>query len=202
MEKLTADQLTALYSDGKSMKQIADSLGCSVNKIVYWMKKYGVKRRNISDALYLKLNPSGDPFTIKTNLSRSEIVLFGLGIGIYWGEGTKASKHCVRVANTDPSMLKSFIKFLRVICAVDPKKIRYSLVLFNDIDEASAVEYWSRQLSIGNTSFGKIVNIPTQGKGTYKRKSQYGVCTVTVSNMKLKSWIMGQIDEVANARVV
>lgn len=184
------------------MKQIADSLGCSVHKVVYWMGKYEIERRSISEALYLKLNPSGDPFTIKTKLSSNELMLFGLALGIYWGEGNKASEYAVRVANTDSDMLKSFIDFLRIICGVDKKKIRYSLVIFNDVDIEKAVEYWSKQLNIDNKSFGKIVNIPTQGKGTYKRKSKYGVCTVTVSNKKLKSWLMDKINEVSSAWVV
>jgi len=41
--------------------------------------------------------------------------------------------------------------------------------------------------------FGKIVQIPTQGKGTYKKKSRFGVCTITVGNVKLKNWILNEI---------
>lgn len=200
MGKITQDFLTKLYSEGKSMKQIADILGCSVNKVVYWMGKYGIERRSRSEAIYARSNPEGDPFTIKTQLTRREMFLLGLGIGIYWGEGTKVSKHSVRVANTDPDMLKSFIQFLKIICGVDHKKIRYSLVIFNDMNADIAVQYWARELGISGVSFGKIVSIPTQGKGTYKRKSKYGVCTVTVSNIKLKSWIMDQIQQRAMPR--
>jgi len=49
----------------------------------------------------IKYNPNGDPFEIKTNLDKGEQFLKGLGLGIYWGEGTKTSIHSLRVANTD-----------------------------------------------------------------------------------------------------
>ena len=39
--------------------------------------------------------------------------LFGLGIGIYWGEGTKVdSISSLRVANSDPGILRSFTGFV------------------------------------------------------------------------------------------
>lgn len=199
MKKISEFYLERLYSQGKSMQQIADTLECSIHKVAYWMEKYSIKRRSRSEALYFRLNPEGNPFKIKNQLTQSELFLFGLGVGIYWGEGNKVSKHSVRVANTDHRMIKSFLQFLRVICNVEEKKIRYSLVIFNNASETKAVEFWSKQLGVTSSVFGKIVSIPPQGKGTYRRKSEFGVCTVTVSNIKLKSWLMQQIDGIVGA---
>lgn len=61
-----------------------------------------------------------------------ELFLYGLGIGIYWGEGEKISKHSRRVANTDPIVIKTFISFLTCICQVEKGKLSYSIVCFND----------------------------------------------------------------------
>lgn len=85
--------LQKMYSSGKSMVQIAREIGCSPNKVVYWMKKYGIRRRNHSEAQYLTNNPEGDPYNLEKlkNLSKSDAFLFGLNIGLYWGEGEKST---------------------------------------------------------------------------------------------------------------
>lgn len=127
-------QLTDLYTSGKSMFEIAQILRCSPHKVAYWMNKYGISRRSRSDAMYSKLNPNGDPFLIKTFLNKKETHLYGLGIGIYWGEGEKASKTAVRVANTDSYVVMTFSKLLKEICGVKKEKMRYSLICFNDSD--------------------------------------------------------------------
>lgn len=191
--------VASLYSSGKSMSEIANELNCSTNKVVYWMNKYNIKRRNRSLASYIKLNPNGDPFNLKTQLTPEEKYLFGLGIGIYWGEGNKVSPHSLRVSNTDPNIIQVFIKFLMQICRVKPDKLSFSIVCFNDSNPETARNYWAKKLQISPKKFGKITEIPKQGKGTYKRKSRFGVCTVHVGNIKLKKWIMEQIDIASHA---
>ncbi|MFC1710354.1 hypothetical protein ACFL0F_01675 [Patescibacteria group bacterium] len=160
------------------------------------MKKYNIKRRSRSDAAYLQHNPNGDPFEIKTRLSPNEKLLYGLGLGIYWGEGNKTTPHTVAVANSDPKIIKVFITFLINICGLDTDKIRYSIVCFNNSNEKSVRKYWSNHLKILPSKFGKIVQIPPQGRGSYKRKKNHGVCTIWVGNIKLKKWIMGSIDNI------
>jgi hypothetical protein len=58
--------------------------------------------------------------------------------------------------------------------------------------------HWANILVVPEGKFGTIVQVPKQGKGTYKKKSQYGVCTITVSNIKLKRWLMDEIKKNAH----
>ena len=67
--RLNKSILEISYKSGKSMQDISRQLNCSVHKVVYWMDKYDVKRRTRSEATYIKANPGGDPFKIKTKLS-------------------------------------------------------------------------------------------------------------------------------------
>ncbi len=175
------------------MAEIADITGCSIHKVVYWMDKYKIKRRSISDAIYLKLNPLGDPFKIIEMFDSKSSFLLGLGIGIYWGEGQKTSTNAIRVANTDPGVIKNFRRFLLDICGLEERKLFYAIVCFEDSDLSKVRNYWAKELGIIPGKFGKIVQIPMQGKGTYKKKSEFGVCTIIVSNPKLKAWIMSEI---------
>lgn len=90
--------LIRLYKkEKKSMQDIAKELGCSVNKVVYWMKRHGIKRRSWSEATYIKRNPKGDPFKFSEPRTVKDHELFGLGLGLYWGEGNKANNHAIRL---------------------------------------------------------------------------------------------------------
>lgn len=193
----TKHNLMEKYSSGKSMSEIAKEFKCSQNRVVYWMKKYGIKRRSHSDAAYLKQNPDGDPFNIKTNLSKHDSFLYGLGLGIYWGEGNKnPTIPSLRVANTDPDLIRTFLFFLKSIYRLDAKRFSYSIVCFNDTNPEVARSYWAKQLKISPSKFGKITQIPSQGKGTYKKKSRYGVCIVQGNNSKLRKLVITQIENI------
>ena len=183
------------YDTGKSMMQMAKEFGCSMSKVTYWMRKHSIKRRSRSEANYLFYNPDGDPFKIKTDLSKHEALLKGLGLGIYWGEGSKFSKHSLRVANTNPEILRAFRQFLKTICQLKDKRISYSIVSFNDVSPEVSRNYWSKELEISPGKFGKITQIPKQGKGTYKRKSLYGVCTIQAHNVKLRNWLVQELED-------
>lgn len=187
-------ELNNLYHCGKSMAEIAKKLDCSIHKIVYWMDKYKIKRRSPSNAAYVKANPNGDPFRIKYNLTPGDKFLFGIAIGLYLGEGNKVTQTSLRIANSDPKILKLFILFLHNICRLDPKRISASIVCFNDTDPEMTRTYWANQLSISSKKFGKITQIPTQGKGTYRRKSKFGVCTIQANNVKLSKWFRKQLE--------
>jgi len=97
------------------------------------------------------------------------------------------------VSNSDPKVIEKFIEFLIKICQINTNKLRFNLIIFNDVDPERALEYWSKKLKVSNEKFGKITVIPPQGKGSYKKKSKYGVCSVAFGNIKLKKWIMSQL---------
>ena len=190
------DDVKRLYESGKSMSEVADVLGCSQHRVAYWMKKMKMPKRGRSEAGYLKHNPNGDPFKIKTKLGSKDNFLMGLGLGIYLGEGSKTTKYSLRVANTDYEIIKIFRNFLLEICGVKTTKMTYSIIAFNDVDPEVCRQYWSDKLRILPEKFGKITVIPKQGKGTYKKKSLYGVCTIQISNIKLRQWMMDKLDNI------
>lgn len=186
------ETLEQLYlRDGHSMKKIATELGFSVNKIAYWMDKHNIKRRTISDAIYKIHNPEGDPFTIKNFSNMAEAQLYGLGIGLFWGEGNKADKYSVRIGNTDPEIIKTFMQFLSVFFEVPKERLRFSLQIFTDIDSTAALRFWTRHLSVDSSQFYKITVTISGSLGTYRKKSQYGVVTLYYHNKKLRDIIVG-----------
>jgi hypothetical protein len=184
--------LSKYYVDEKSsMSEIATRLNCSVNKVVYWMDVYDIKRRSISEAIYQKHNPNGDPFKVKPIHTQSDAQLLGLGIGLYWGEGTKSNKHSIRLGNTDPALLNVFIRFLTNLFAVKRDDLRFGLQIFTDINPQEALQYWTQSLNVKPSQFYKIIVTISGSLGTYRKKSLYGVVTVHYHNKMLRDIIVG-----------
>ena len=200
MKDLTEKKLRDLYLiNKKSVADIAKIFECSERGINYWFQKYNIPKRTISEAVYIKCNPEGDPFNVKNKLSKEEKELRSLGLGLYWGEGDKSPNNTsVRLGNTDPFLLKKFREFLRKIYNVKEEKIKYGLILFNDVKEITAINFWKNHLGIKRKQLGKITIVPPQGKGTYKRKSEYGVLIIIFSNKKLKEQILNDIKKICS----
>ncbi len=179
---------------GLSVMDIARRYGCSANKINYWMRVYGIKKRSISEAVYLKKNPNGDPFTFVQPKSSQDWFLFGLGLGLYWGEGNKKNKLSVRLGNTDPDLVRKFIEFLKKTYQVDSSRIRFGLQIFSDMSPRKALIFWSKYLRVPHSQFGKVIVTPARSVGTYREKTQHGVLTVYFSNKKLRDVLYRQIE--------
>src|SRR3989338_5851953 len=186
--------LRKLYLDQKqSLAEIAKTLHLSVHKVVYWMQQYHIPRRSQSEAVYIKLNPNGDPFSVKTDLDIEEMKLKFLALGLYWGEGSKKRDHVIKIVNTDPILLGHFQRFLVNIYRVDQSKIHYYLQIFKDINPVRAKKYWARNLGINEDRILVSDSLPSLGKGTYRRINKHGVMSVNFFNTKLKSYLLNEL---------
>jgi hypothetical protein len=190
-QPIPRETLELLYvQEKKSMQEVADELGCSVHKVQDWMDKYGMERRSWNDATYVKRNPDGDPFEINEPTNDAERELFTLGVALYIGEGTKR-RNDLRLANSDPLVIKAFLKFLRETCGVQENKIKAWLNIFDDADVELALKYWQDVTELPRRQFCKTIVRPSRG-GNYLNRSEYGTLTVFVNNKKLgdtiKQW--------------
>lgn len=178
----------------KSISEIAKILNRSETGVNYWIKKYEIKKRTISEAIYLKNNPDGDPFNVKKPSNPYLSELKGLGIGLYWGEGNKKNKHSIKLGNTDPFLIKKFIEFLIKILGVKKDDLKFSLQIFSDIDPKKAKKYWIEFLNIKPGQFYKKITVTKTGKiGKYKKKSENGVLIVYYHNVKLRDILVDML---------
>lgn len=190
------EPLFDLYVNKKqSSAQISKLYKCSENKVNYWLQKYNIKKRTISDAIYQLKNPLGDPFLVELPKTLQQGILFGLGLGIYWGEGLKRGNVGMRLTNTDVRMVKKFIDFLEEFFNIDKNRLRFSLQIFEDLHPKEALNYWRRELGIKKEQFYKTIISEVRGKGTYKYKSEHGVIIVYFNNTKLKKIILEMIEK-------
>jgi hypothetical protein len=181
--------------DKKSVHTIAAELNCSDGKINYWMEKHSIPKRSISDAIYTKHNPKGDPFSSRILQTNSDSFLFGLGLGLYWGEGTKMNQTSVRLGNTDPYLVRAFLIFLRKIYGIDESKLRFAIQIFTDRDQKREERFWREFLNVEARQFYKTINTRSGSIGTYRKKSEHGVLTVYFGNKKLRDILIGEIEK-------
>jgi len=173
--------------------EIAKKYGCSETKVNYWLSFYKIKKRTISEAIYQKNNPKGDPFSFHQPKTLQRMFLFGLGLGLFWGEGSKRNLHAVRLGNSDPALVKKFIDFLVNIYRIEKTRIRFQLLIYNDLNTNKLIAFWTKYLAVKNSQFFKTTILKRRGNGTYLKKMQYGVILVHFGNMKLRNLICSQI---------
>lgn len=182
----------------KSVHDMSKTFKCSEGKINYWLQKYCIPKRSISEAVYAMNNPNGDPFSFQTPRTNESSFLLGLGLGLYWGEGTKKSLHAVRLGNTDPYLVKAFLVFLRKIYKIDDSKLHFALQIFTDMDQKKEEKFWREFLNVDAKQFYKTTNTRSGSIGTYRVKSEHGVLTVYFGNKKLRDILIGEIEKMKN----
>lgn len=110
--------------------------------------------------------------------------LFLAGLMLYWGEGDKTLKNCqVKLANSDPAMIRLFVLFMKKVLNVPNEKIRANLLLYPDLIDSVQKNFWSKATGIPILQFRKSVFI--HGRHPTRRLS-YGVCNVMVGSRELK----------------
>ncbi len=194
---ISPDKLYDLYiEEKKSVAQIAILLECSQNKVNYWLEKYEIAKRSISDAMYEYKNPDGDPFRLTKPKTLEEGILYGMGLGLYWGEGQKRGDGGMRITNSDPKLLRKFIDFLDNFLNIDKNRLRFSIQIPPDISPNKALKYWSKELNFNEKYFYNPQIIKVRGNGSYKYKTQFGTVIVYLNNIRLKKLICDLIENI------
>jgi hypothetical protein len=198
MENLEKN-IIKLYRDSFfSVQQIAEKLKISSSKIRYVLEKNKVVKRKIGEAIkFLNVTKfKKREFKIKEILNNSEEKLKIAGTMLYWGEGTK-SGGTVTFSNSDPVMVKVFIKFLRNICGIAENRLRALLHVYPDQDEKKLKYFWSKNTNIPVSQFSKSFVHIKRG-GSYKKSSQYGTISLRYSDKWLLTIINNWIKEISN----
>ncbi len=178
-----------------SVAQIGEQLGVSSKRIDYLLKKNGIEKRSISEAI-TRINITKFhkvPFIPKADFTHNDIELKITGIMLYWGEGAKTNGS-VRLANSNPEIIKIFLLFLRKICGVDEKRIKAIVHKYPDQDENFLLDFWTKITAIPKERFYRS-HLLAGKKGTYKHKSRYGTITISYCDVKLLRLILYWIDE-------
>ena len=129
-----------LRKQGKSINQIVAEAGLSKASVSEWVRdivltksqkdkisKRGRSIESIEKRRISRLKNEQNKRQIIINKAKKDIIKISLkelkliGIMLYWGEGGKTGR-VVRLANSDPEIIKIMMRFFREICNVPENK--------------------------------------------------------------------------------
>jgi predicted DNA-binding protein YlxM (UPF0122 family) len=188
-EKLAT--LEKYYHSGLSIREVAQKMNTTLGAVVHTMQRNNIKRRSSIDTLHHQFYKSPLSYNPKQNLSSKEQLLKVAGLMLYWAEGGKRNTQAVNFTNSDPLMIRVFMKFLRSVYQVDKSKLRCHIYCFKNQNIDELTNFWSLLTQIPKTQFQKPY-IRKNG-GTKHNRMKYGLIHIVYSDTRLIQLILKEI---------
>ena len=161
-------------------KKWIEGLSRARNKAVEWHRAEKEKRLRIAQR---------EARSVVNNIKINDSATLELALSIlYLGEGTKGG-YDVRMSNSNPIILKTFITLLNLVYGIEFGKIKCGLNLRADQNSAAMKKFWSKFLCVPARNFTYIImDKRTVIEKTYPHYK--GVCMVRCGNTALKRRVM------------
>ncbi len=155
-------------------------------KIEKYIKSMRLKREIKFDINYKKyLN------TFKKVSKQSK---FTAGLMLYLAEGSKKDYYHISIANTDPSVIKFFIKWADEFLNIPIESFKVQLHLYPNMDIEKEVEFWRLVLGLNNNQFYKHqIRKLQKSSFTYRESFRHGTCQIYFSSSEKKRELMSAI---------
>lgn len=201
------NEAVSLRLKGWSYSQIKEKLGLSKSTLSGWLTNYPLSSKRIQE-LQAKNPRRIEKFRatmrqkreVKNQLAYSKVekdikklndreLLIG-GFFLYWGEGTKTSPATVMISNTDPAVLRYFIRWIRLF-KIPKEKMHVLLHLYKDMNVGKEIQFWSNELKLPRNQFHRPwVKHSNLSDITYKSGFGHGTCHVRVYSRDLYDYVM------------
>jgi hypothetical protein len=202
-----------LRREGKSYRDIQNELGISRSTLCDWFRNEEWSKHIKYKNNNINIGTSTDRIN-KMNLVRGLMLegkykkvieeaqneyllyrnnpLFTAGLMLYAGEGDHLSKGAIKFTNIDFGLHKIFINFCNRFLKTDMNSIKFSVLLYPDLDIDNCMDKWSTELGIPKQNMYKPQVIIGKFK---KRKLHFGVGTSIILNSFLKHKLLFWIDQ-------
>lgn len=197
-KKITPKQenlVKVLYSKNLSGPEISKQLRISLKQVYDSLRRQQIHRKSAFEQNKVRFDKKPPSFSFKRKLSIKEKELLVAGVMLYYGEGAK-SGFTVDFANGDMRLLKLFLKFLKIICKVNEKRLRFYLYCFSDQNTKTLIRFWCSQLGVERSQFTKPYVRSTFNKG--KRTLKNGILHIRYSDKRLLEKILCLGDELSS----
>jgi predicted transcriptional regulator len=188
----SAERLKALVlrRQGESMKDIARILGVSKSAVSLWVRDVNLTKiqkeklhaKQISAGhrgrlLGAEWNRNQKVLRIEQavreaknklrTLSKRDLLI--LGLGLYWGEGSKASDGTVAIVNSDPFIILLMIRWFQECWGVSKDRLQPRVFISDTHKDREEVitKYWIKVLGIPRTQFRRMIFLD-KGKKMHK----------------------------------
>ncbi len=215
MKVIEKERARALRKKGYSINQIIEETGLSKASISLWVrdivltkhqkKKISARGRSIESVEKRRINRLNNEKKKRqiiidnakkefSNISLEQLKL--IGIILYLGEGGKTNRGMVRLANSDPMVIKIMMRFFREVCKVPESKFRASIHTFSHADVEKTERYWSQLSGIPRKQFFKTYTKPSSVSLQKRHTLPYGTFDIYICDTKLFLTIMGWIEKI------
>lgn len=206
------EKAVTLRKSGYSFGMIREELGIAKGTLSYWLREVPINKINLEVEKRVKLSRMKMAKTkqARQSLEIKQMKKQGLGevgtmgkrefwlagVALYWAEGSKAFEE-VTLTNSDPEIVRFYVKWLRQCCNVDPVNLRVQMHIYPDVQQKEAMEYWSNITGIPLTQFYKLQIDVRKNKRVFKAgRLPYGTIQVKLmgkGTRKLHRLITGWI---------
>lgn len=220
MKVVEKEEARTLRKQGKSINQIIEETGSSKASVSVWVRdivltkaqknKISLRGRSVESIEKRRVNrlfnenkkrqiiidKAKEDFT---SISLEELKM--IGIILYLGEGGKAQRGVVSLANSDPDVIKIMMRFFREVCSVLEDKFRAHIHTFAHADVNKTEKYWSKITRIPRSQFYKTYIKPSSASLQKRHTLPFGTVDICVCDTKLFLTIMGWIEKIKELTV-
>lgn len=189
-------EIKQLYVSGLSISEVAKKVKRSPSGVKYILLNECVVMRSRADAVRIKHHKRLDSYscTISKKIPKKLINLYNVGLALYWGEGSKTG-NTVAIANSDPSLILTFLEFLKKICNVDEKRLHILIHYHADQNEDDLIIFWSNLTKINKSQFYLGTKHSKPAKDSTKRL-KFGTISLRYADSLLLKDILGRIEHI------
>ena len=113
------------------------------------------------------------------------------GLVLYLAEGAKTNYYTISLANTDPRIIKFFIKWLCYFFKIPKARLKAHLHLYENMDLEKEKDFWKNELGFNDSQFYKsYITKNKKSSFLYKESFRHGTCSIVFMNTIIKRQIM------------
>lgn len=212
------EQALLLRSQGKGIGEIAKALEVSKSTVSLWCRNISLSPTQIKELARRSKHHAVEALLFSaekqrlrrevetrllTTLGKNDVGklstrdLFMVGLGLYWGEGYKQGSQELGFTNSNPAIIKFYIRWLSEIYGVSKADLilRVSINITHKSRADVVEKYWSELLDIPLSQFTLISLIKTTSRKIYTNQdSHFGTLRVKVRRgTSMRRRILGSI---------
>jgi len=205
--KLLKQKALQMRAKQMSYSQIKEKLGVSKGTLSSWLRDFPLSARRIDELRGSNLqriekyrNTMKKKDDLKYSLAYTNVSkkikklttrdIFLGGLFLYWAEGGKTDRSTISFTNTNPAMVKFFVKWI-IELGVDKSRLKIKIHVYSDMDIDKQINYWAKMLNVNKAQFYKpYVKETKLSSITYTNGFGQGTCSVIYSNRKVADFVL------------
>ncbi|MBI3323870.1 MAG: helix-turn-helix domain-containing protein [Candidatus Omnitrophica bacterium] len=220
MRRVERREAVQLRRDGVSYHELLGRFGIAKSTLWRWLRAEGLvatQPQRLTTELRRLAQQRGAAIVKARRIERSRVIieeargqvgslspreLWLIGTALYWAEGAKQKdatpSEGVVFSNTDPAMLRLFVRFLTECCGVCASSLRFRLCIHEQADPTVAKMFWFNELGIETIQTAPVswkrhqpVTRRTNVGERYHGLLRIAVGKSTDLNRRIRGWIDG-----------